>query len=391
MNIIQRIVLVISVTMSLNGMAQSQTFSSFLLQLTSVTDSLGKSNLISEYLSHHTIPVVEGNSIHFLYRGAGHAAAVPSEINQWNSDVAQMVHVDGTNLFFRTESLPIKGRLEYKLWVDSAWMLDPLNKRFATGGYGDNSDVWMPEYVPSTAFEVNQSIPHGRIDTLRIASANLHRTHPVFVYVPSGKENKKGLPVIYVTDGNDYLTFAKMQNILDRLIASKRIRPVLALFIDPRTNLKDNSTNMRMVDYAASDTFLTFLEKELTPVIESKYPVSKKAKDRLITGVSMGGLISTYAVLRRPQFIQNCGAQSPAYVEADSAVIKLLRQLHSSDANMYIETGTINDTQEEARVVKTMLEERKIRLTYKEYPEGHNWTNWRARLGTMLEYFFPYR
>lgn len=30
-----------------------------------------------------------------------------------------------------------------------------------------------------------------------------------------------------------------------------------------------------------------------------------------------------------------------------------------------------------------------IRLKYLEQPEGHNWTNWCARIDDIAQYFFP--
>jgi enterochelin esterase-like enzyme len=279
--------------------------------------------------------------------------------------------------------------VEYKLWVDSNWILDPLNKRKTQGGYGENSDVWMPEYVPPSTIEYNPNIPHGTIDTFWIESKFLHHTHPIFVYTPAGNTDNHELPVLFVTDGGDYLSLGKMNNILDHLLAAKHIRPLIVVFTDPRTNLNDNTTNKRMNDYAANDTFLDFLEKEIAPFVEEKYHTTKNASQRTILGASMGGLIATYAVLKRPQFVLNCAAQSPAYLQAHAAVIELTKNISKISVNIYIDTGTIHDTQEEASLVAGLLKDKDANVSYAEYPEGHNWSNWRARIGKILEYFFP--
>jgi enterochelin esterase-like enzyme len=38
--------------------------------------------------------------------------------------------------------------------------------------------------------------------------------------------------------------------------------------------------------------------------------------------------------------------------------------------------------------MKAVLEQKGYDLTYAEYPESHNWVNWRARLDDILECFW---
>ena len=366
----------------------AQTFSEFVATLETAADS-ARDPMIEEFLSHHTAPVIEGDSVHFLYRGTGKVVAVPGEMNRWNPSDAVMQRVARTDFFYRTYSFPLTSRVEYKIWVDSTWKLDSLNPRKARGGYGENSDLWMPDYSSPSTSEFRPDIPRGTIDTIWFSSKHLNRRYPVLVYTPPGTKRRQRLPVVYVTDGGEYISLGKMNNVLDNLITEGRIRPVLGVFVDPRTDPRNAATNERMTDYSANTKFLDFLEKELAPYIETKYPAARRADDRLIMGASMGGLISTYAVLKRPQFFHNCAAQSPAYLMADSAVIQLLKTKRTVKANIYIDTGTISDTQIEARRVKRMLQDKGARLIYAEYPEGHNWTNWRARLENIFQYFFP--
>lgn len=69
-----------------------------------------------------------------------------------------------------------------------------------------------------------------------------------------------------------------------------------------------------------SDAFLGWLTGALLPEIESRYAVSRTADDRVLIGASMGGLISTYALLERPATFGGFGALSthwPGIVPAD--------------------------------------------------------------------------
>ena len=234
--------------------AQNISFEKFLGKLVSAPDSMAKSGMIDQYLANKTLPLLEGNTAYFIYKGKGSIVEMPSEFNEWNPEHTRMVRIPLTNLFLHIEDIPRGGRLEYKFRVDGNWMLDPSNTKKAPGGMGVNSEVWTPTYTPPRDIDLQVGIPHGRIDTLQFESKVLRRTHPIFVYTPPGVVANKRLPTIYVTDGGEYLTLGQMKNVLDNLIFQKRILPVIAVFVDPRTNLKDNTTNKRMIDYAANDT-----------------------------------------------------------------------------------------------------------------------------------------
>lgn len=384
-----RLLLIIVTFFSLTVVSMAETLPQLLEKLQAAEDSLKRKEILDKFFANNSFPLSEGNLVHFLYRGPGRSIAVPGEMNGWNPALAPMTHVSGTDLSYRTEKVPPHGRIEYKIWVDSTWMLDPLNGRRALGGFGYNSDFWMPKYVQSTMDRYRPRIARGRIDSFMFESKVLKRTYPVYVYRPPTRRLRSALPTIYVTDGGEYLTIARMNVILDNLLADRLIRPVLGVFIDPRTRKYEASSNKRMIDYAANEKYLDFLEKELTPYLRKRYGSSTRAADRLILGASMGGLISAYAVLKRPGFIENSAAQSPAFWQADSAVIRLLHSRKRVEGRFYIDTGTIHDTDVEAKLASILLQQRGATVSYSEYPEGHNWTNWRARIPTIVRYFFP--
>ena len=71
-------------------------------------------------------------------------------------------------------------------------------------------------------------------------------------------------------------------------------------------------------------------------------------------------------------------------------MIKLLDRIKQTGGAFYIQTGTIHDTQVEARLVSRLLREKGGKVTFEEFHEGHNWTNWRSKLDRILTHFFPY-
>ena len=370
----------------------SGSFRSFLSRVEAESDPLARTSLVGRFIDslislRHAH--IEDSTVYLLYRGKAGRVTVPSDLNGWNPSADSMTRVAGTDLFYLSKTLDQRARFEYKFYVDSTWILDPLNLQQAMGGHGPNSEVWMPLYSPPPEIEYRSTVPHGTVDTISFESALLGRIHPVFIYKPPGyKGSRKSYPVIYVTDGGEYISLALMLNVLDNLIAENRLEPVVGIFVDPRTDVRDPGTSRRMTDYAMSDTFVNALITELRPRLMNKYRLASDPAETAILGASLGGLIATYAAMTHPEVFGLCAAQSPSYWWNNDAVIHLAETTPRKPVRFYIDTGTIRDAEEKAHRMSQVLESKGYRVMYGEYPEGHNWVNWRARLATLLTYFW---
>ncbi|HZY11065.1 MAG TPA: hypothetical protein VFF29_07915, partial [Bacteroidota bacterium] len=67
------------------------------------------------------------------------------------------------------------------------------------------------------------------------------------------------------------------------------------------------------------------------------------------------------------------------------------QEISSKGNTFFLQTGIIGDTEIEARRVAQLLRKNGGIVKLEEAPEGHNWTNWRARIPLLLTYFFPSR
>ena len=368
-------------------------FHDFLSQVNTTNDSLAKNHLVEDYVARlrsYGRAVIEDSTIYFLYLGNAKRVGVPGDINGWSPAIDTMTRIPKTNLFFLAKTIHPAARFEYKVTVDSIWMLDPLNHQQAMGGYGPNSEIWMPQYRAPKEIEYRTDVLHGRLDSLSIKSKLLHRTHPVFVYLPPGyrKLSRTRYPSIYVTDGGEYITLALMTNVLDNLIAEKRIPSIIAVFVDPRTDVRDSETSKRMYDYTMSDTFVTFMVEEVRARLLTKYRMDWQPELTGIMGASLGGLISTYAAFTRPDIFGLCAAQSPSFWWKNDSMITMIANAPKKNLKFYIDTGTIRDAQENASKMKSVMDRKGYQAHYEEHPEGHNWVNWRARISHILEYFW---
>ncbi len=355
-------------------------------------DPVVKDHLINVYLRYleaQRTAVIGDTMACVLYYGDAKRVAVPGDWNGWKPSADSMQRVPGTKLFYRCRTLDRAARIEYKILVDSVWILDPVNPNTVLGGFGLNSEIRMPGYVPPPEIESRAGVPRGTIDTLSVTSSALGLTHRVMVYRPAVVASSgERFPSMYALDGGQYLQLAHMATILDNLIADEAIVPVVVIFVDPRTDPDIDSTNRRMSEYAMSKPFLTFLSSELRPRLLRTYHLDESPEKTAIMGISLGGLQATYASFLLPGTFGLCAAQSPAYQWDHSAILHLFAPSPRKAIKMYISTGTIHDAEKESRIMRNLLRARGYELKYEESPEGHNWMNWAARIGNILKYFF---
>jgi len=367
-------------------------FDDFLRRAAAPAKRAEQERIAEEYwkkAKHFGRPVVEDSTIYFMYLGKARRVGVPSDLNGWNPSMDTMVRLNKTNFFYLSKTIHPASRFEYKLTVDTTWMLDPINRQQAMGGYGPNSEIWMPGYQPPQDIIYRTRIRHGQLDTTALASKVLKRTYPCFIYLPPGyTKSRLRYPAIFVLDGGEYITLGLMVNVLDNLISEKRIRPVIGVFLDPRTNIRNSRTSKRRTDYTMNERFVKFLAAEVHPWITSNYRVTQRADQTAILGASLGGLAATFVAFRRPDVFGLCAAQSPSYHYNDESLIHSIARGPRKAIKFYVDTGTISDAEVHSRHMKAVLEDKGYELRYGEYPEGHSWGNWRARLADILTYFW---
>ncbi len=145
-----------------------------------------------------------------------------------------------------------------------------------------------------------------------------------WVYVPAQHDAKVPAALMVFQDGGGYIHRDgdhPALNLLDNLIAQKKIPVMIAVFTDPgdisaspntptfravdayskkwSRSLKDS---MRSAEYdTVSDRYPRFLRDELLPQATGKYKIRSDAYSRAITGLSSGGICSFNAAWQMPR------------------------------------------------------------------------------------------
>ncbi|SMQ77506.1 Predicted hydrolase of the alpha/beta superfamily [Bacillus sp. OV166] len=176
------------------------------------------------------------------------------------------------------------------------------------------------------------------------------------VYLPKNynKENKR-YPVLYMHDGqnvfrdNDAIggKSLELENYLDEIGLE-----VIVVGIDQNSEDRKNEYcpwvsgeySKKILGYTSSEggkgtEYIDFIVNELKPFIDNKYLT---LKDRTaMAGISLGGLISTFAACRYPHIFTRVAAVSSAFYRNQEELEKLLKSSDlSSIEDFYLDCGT---------------------------------------------------
>ncbi|WP_217605585.1 alpha/beta hydrolase-fold protein [Chitinophaga sp. GbtcB8] len=178
----------------------------------------------------------------------------------------------------------------------------------------------------------------GTRDT--VYSNTLHENRQIWVHAPEnnapdGIYAQRRCPVIYVLDGDDH--FKAVVAMVERLSQGGpniMLPPVIVVGILNTDRNRDltptHVTAAAMMDSESvarsggGDKFISFLEKELIPHIDSLYPT---APYRVLIGHSLGGLMAIHSLLNHTRLFN-------AYIAIDPSVMwddqKLVKQAQST-------------------------------------------------------------
>lgn len=387
------VLLVVSNILCVNA----QDYSTFTSTLQALRNSATQQETFKRLLEAQQIPFAVEDSVAFLYEGEATEVKWMGDFNGWGynkSFVSTGVRVPNSSLWILKASFPKDARLDYKIVINNAqWILDPLNTNHqwsGVGGGSPNSELRMPAWKADDITKTQAQVPQGILTKDILYNSKLLNYQVMYsVYTPPAYSASKIYPVLYATDGYEYL-HENMGNILttlNNLIHEKKIQPIIAVFVDHREPV-NRVNNRRMTELAMNENYMKFFVDELMPVVEGKYSISKKPSERAILGTSMGGLTAAYFAFSRPDVFGLAGIQSPAFWFRPE-IYTLCDNPENPPVKVYLTTGVINDAEEGSRKMKAILDKNTCTYQYKEVNEGHSWGNWRNLLDDIFIYFFP--
>jgi enterochelin esterase family protein len=293
-----------------------------------------------------------------------------------------MTRVGQTDIIYHTVEFSEPGRVEYKFIVDGQWMADPLCPNIVDNGMDEqNSFCVVGDVQEPPELQWIPSIPHGRVEEFDFESQRLRTQRHVCVYLPPDYDSNPHqlFPSLYVHDGSEYRTRAKLTTMVDHLLHDRAILPLIVVMVDPID---------RVHEYQANEDYARFVEHELIPHIDRRYRTPAQREARGVMGASLGGLMATYLALARPHLFSKVGGQSSALFLAQEKLLALGEGL-SARTRFYFDVGTYEPQCIPAhKQLVALLAAKGCPCFFQELAGRHNWTNWQAHLPDLLSFLW---
>ena len=379
-----------------NKQLEKSSFVKIVSELNLLPEDQRKNYLKSFLVSYPNSPIIEDSSLAIFYwYGSANTVLINGDIQfGWTvPDTMSKISCGYDNFFYKVYALPADARIDYQLIVDDSTITDPRNPVVTPSGFGLHSQCAMPLFETKTVREYRNNIQHGTIDTLWFKSRQTSILPRMLkIYKPANYDSLFSLPTLYVNDGFKAIEYNSYINVVDNLIADKKIKPVLIVFMD----FIEGDQNIFL---NKTDEYFKSVCDVLVPLIDANYKTSKQAKDRVLTGISAGGHISLLTTFKRPDVFLNAAGQSSTITEE---LLESIKNISKSNQNkkefkLYFDVGrydlvngTINNYSflYANQLLDKEMKKAEINHTFKVFNDGHQWANWRERVDEILIYFF---
>jgi enterochelin esterase-like enzyme len=212
------------------------------------------------------------------------------------------------------------------LWYAPAH-IEPVGRlhsfHYLIGGNKFGGSLDLPAYGPLSYLQ--PGVPSGTLSGKIVHTSKIYdgMKSEYWIYVPAEYDSKTAAAVMVFQDGGWYIDREgniPVLNVIDNLIAQKKIPVMICIFIDPGdiTDSPDTPTytfvkgysdkwhrtlkdSMRSALYdTVSDRYARFLRDEILAAVGEKYNLRKDAYSHAITGLSSGGICSFNAAWQMP-------------------------------------------------------------------------------------------
>ncbi|SHH24668.1 alpha/beta hydrolase [Flavobacterium defluvii] len=262
----------------------------------------------------------------------------------------------------------------------------------------------------SKAPEINKPFVLGVID--EIQSKELGENRILNIYLPEGynPKNQEKYPVIYLLDGSadeDFIhisglvqfnSFEWINQVPKSIVVGIATVDRKRDFTFPTTLENDKK---KYPTTGHSDKFIAFIEKELQPFIDKKY---KTTDSKTIIGQSLGGLLETEILFKKPSLFNRYVIVSPSLWWDNGSILnqdsEIFKENFKQNIEIYIAVGKEGLTPTEIpRVMEVdanLLEEKikaskskSIKVYFDYFPAENHGTILHPAVANSFKFFYP--
>lgn len=294
----------------------------------------------------------------------------------------------------------------YAFNVDGVSTPDPQNDYIKTVmSTGLASQLEVPGDGPQ--YYDARPVPHGMVSIVQYDSKSLGVPRAAWVYTPPGYQSGKGAyPLAFLLHGAGdtevgWVLTGRANQILDNLIADGKAKPMIvvmplgharqttgiAALVPPKPNTPGLGPDMGAGPIGQD------LMKDLLPLVEKNFRVSKKADERAIMGLSMGGAQALRIGLgNMDQFHWIVGMSSAltgnAVAEPFKAQLDAPAVTNQKLKLLFLTIGKDDFLLAGNRAFDQALTTAGIKHTYRENEGAHTWLYWRRNLNDIVPLLF---
>ncbi len=288
-------------------------------------------------------------------------------------------------------------RIGPRLWA--RWIDVPPGRQAYKVVYGDG-ETWVTDLAnphvewdgidPGGVGEFNSVIRPGEGSGGRIVwwpsfgSPELGNQRDVFVHLPAAYDDDgASFPALYLHDGNESIVRGRFHQVEEASPSST----VLVFVALPSQDVRIDEYTMR-TQGARGDDYVAFLAETLVPAVEASFRVGSDRTNRGVAGASLGGLISFWAAMQRPDVFGFVAGMSSSFFWGDSFMLTEISQRGCQDVRYYLDSGSPQDNYVVTMQMRDRLQEMGCDFEYVLEENGrHEWTFWNARFAGVLAEF----
>ncbi|MEH0155188.1 alpha/beta hydrolase-fold protein [Limibacter armeniacum] len=184
-------------------------------------------------------------------------------------------------------------------------------------------------------------------ETVKVHSKVLHEDRILNIYLPDSyrQDSLKKYPVIYLLDGSRDEDFIHISGLVQFGSFSwiNMIPETIVVGISNVDRKRDftfpTSIEQDQIDFPSSGqskNFITFIEKELQPYIDLSY---RTTPTKTIIGQSLGGLLATEILFKKPTLFDHYIIVSPSLWWDDESLLQLSPKRKAAEKAIYIAVG----------------------------------------------------
>jgi len=278
----------------------------------------------------------------------------------------------------------------------------------------------MPRPIPgqnirNRGVAAGTPVSRGKLCLHELRSRIFGNTRLVRVWLPPDYDARAATryPALYLNDGQNLFDPATAFAGVDwhvgetatRLILENKICPLIIVGID-------NTGKNRVCEYIPYKSreprvlklqgarYPEFLQREVMPLVEGRYPILNGPENTGLGGSSLGGLIALYTQLAAPGIFGRLLIESPSLFVANRKILKECRKPHAWPSRVYLGTGTreVGNSEKDAKTVDDVRElaailreagfdEKRLRVRIDE-GAVHSESAWAARFPEALEFLY---